>query len=171
MGAYKISPHLRPKFKDARMIGRGLFTRCYHKPGSNRVLLVSRCAAKYVLATEGYGSSSLFPPLKYLEEHVYEAPFYPKESLNKLNSLHRAYYTCLRRMYVKAMNDYWDDFSISNIYWEELFEDIPFPHLRKALLDAYRKLSPSMEVNFEISPRNVKVHKGKLILLDVFVVY
>ena len=148
-----------------KLIGKGCFTKCY-RISHNKVRLISADPAKECAAL-GWGSNSrLFPRIKQIETEVYEMTYYPKVKSLKaaLRPDHYKIYQALRNINVWPTKG---DFA----YLDELrkqFNKLP-KRVAKALNEQIDGLlNYGTDVRFEISPRNVAVKNGKLILLDCF---
>lgn len=158
--------------KGLPLIGRGSFSRVYRK-GTNEVLIVSRDKVKAAMSECFWPTSRIFPRIKFVGHNeddtcTYSSRYYPKVKSLKLSleTSEWEFYKCLRnldRCYPSA-NSY-------EHYLKE-FSRIPWKIKRNAMLNAWECLrNYSDDACFEVSPRNVAVNRGKLILLDVFFFY
>lgn len=153
-----------------KMIGKGAFTRAYLM-SSGRVLLKTCCPIKEAMAWGWFPESPLFPEVEYVDVGVYEMEYYPRvPSLKKaLKPDQYTIYKTLNAIYRTSafdmirMNDA-DRYS----YWYKRFEELPeeLAEVLHEALDACANFGS--EIGFEITPRNVAVKDGNLILLDVF---
>lgn len=147
------------------LIGRGCFTKCY-RLGRNKVRLVSTDPAKECVAL-GWGSNSrLFPRIKRIETEVYEMEYFPKVKSLKAALRPDQYelYRALRNINVCPTKG---DFA----YLDELrkqFNRLPKWAARALNEQIDGLMNYGADIRFEISPRNVAVKNGKLILLDCF---
>lgn len=152
-----------------KLIGKGAFTKAYLLD-SGRVLLKSCDPIKECMAWGWFPEHELFPHVTMIDTGVYEMDYYPRvRSLKSaLQPEQYALYKQLRSLCAgleMPRNTYdnysylYDAFSNSN-----LAQDIKDVLLEA--LDACANIGPQMW--FEISPRNVAVKDGKLVLLDVF---
>ena len=158
-----------------KLIGKGLFSRVYDK-GDGSVLIYSKDHAKECLSMQWHDNSmGLFPEvdrIDYLDngQFIYQCKKYTKvRSLkNTLDADQYTLYLELRALfsslcYPHNRNDnyhyLYDTFNSST-----LDEDVRYSILD--FLDALCNFGTDMY--FEISPRNVAVDKGKLVLLDCF---
>ena len=160
--------------KKLKLIGKGLFSRVYDN-GDN-VLIYSKDHAKECLSMQWHDNSTgLFPEVEridYLDngQFIYQCKKYTKvRSLrNTLDVDQYALYLELRSLfsglrYPCNINDryqyLYDTFNGSSID-----EDV-----KSSILDFLDSLCNfGTDINFEISPRNIAVDNGKLILLDCF---
>lgn len=147
------------------LIGKGSFTKCYRI--GRKVRLVSTDPAKECAAL-GWGSDSrLFPRIKRTETGVYEMEYFPKVKSLKAALRPDQYklYRALRNINVCPTKG---DFA----YLDELrkqFNKLLPKRVSKALNEQIDGLmNYGADIRFEISPRNVAVKNGKLILLDCF---
>lgn len=152
-----------------KLVGKGTFTRAYLRP-DNMVQLDSCCPIKEVIALDWFPDTPLFPKMEKLGQarregyYLYLMEYYPKPTggLKKnLDPDQYAIYQELRRLEHHPLNGYRDIV--------KAFQHIKDEQLRETMLDAATASSNVGEdIAFEISPRNVAVKDGKLILLDVF---
>ena len=154
---------------ELKLIGRGLFTKAYLRPIDNRVVLKSTCPIKECMALGWFPNSELFPKLDYIESNVYEMEYLPRPKSLKQNLDKDQYviYQTLRRVYNDKPYSLNKNDSCSSLY--KLFETIEDSSLSTIMCKALNACSNmGSDIDFEISPRNVSVKNGKLILLDVF---
>lgn len=156
-----------------KLIGKGAFTKAYLLV-SGEVELVSVDPVKECMALWGLGESYLWPQIERVDyrddgTQVYKMPHYPKVKSIK-NALDPHQY----ELY-KALRNLEGTFCANqNLLAYELrkqFETLPaeFSEEKEALLEAIDALGNyGTDLKFEISPRNVSVVDGKLVLLDVF---
>ena len=153
-----------------KLIGTGSFTKAYLRQSDNRVVLKSCCPIKECMSLGWFPTSRLFPKLTRTEHDTYVMKYYPKVSSLK-NSLDPAQYKIykdLRKVmnlgWGQSSNDY-DSFS----HWYKAFEKLENRKLSKVMCEAIEACGNcGSDIGFEISPRNVAVNNGKLVLLDVF---
>lgn len=155
-----------------KLIGKGSFTRAYLLPDGQTVKLVTNdpckeCAAMFA------PNSPIFPKLECDgyegERRVYKMKYYPKQKSLKKALAPRDYklYQYLRKVNLSL----WGDDPHLARFKEKLNEIIPTEFAKEILaicehIDALNNYGDDMK--FEISPRNVAVDNGKLILLDCF---
>lgn len=152
------------EIKKLKLIGKGLFSKVYQL-NEKEVLIKSEDLVKECLAL--YIGSKLFPKCEIIDRGLYKMKYYPKVTSLK-ESLKPAQYKLYRELrelsigYVKNRHD--------NYYkWREQFETVRNKNVREQLTDALDELiNYGSDISFEISPRNVAVDKGNLILLDCF---
>lgn len=152
-------------------IGKGVFSTVY-KSGRNKVLIKSRDKVKECMAIGFFPNSKLFPVLTQVgisEDgawQFYEEKFYPKVASIKQNvaPFEWEFYQVLRHI----RSGPW---GFEHLH--KTFDTIPgkFWAKRQALKDAVDAIrNYSDDISFEISPRNVAVHKNRLVLLDCFLI-
>jgi hypothetical protein len=150
-----------------KLIGKGWFSKVYRLDQKN-VLIESSDYVKECLSEFGLGSY-LFPELERLDYQIYKGKYYEKVSSLKtsLKPSHYKIYSELRKLRVSVC---WKkrQFGLADA-WREEFKKVSNKKVRQSLMDAVDSLGNyGQDVNFEISPRNVAVDNGKLVLLDVF---
>lgn len=153
-----------------KKIGQGTFTTCY-QASDNKVLLVSSDPVKEVMSCGWFPSSRLFPKVTKVDStathNYYEMKYYPKVTSlkNTLDTNNYNLYKELRALSVELSMNIYDGYQ--NTY--KAFTKIKTLRLREAMLGALDACSHcGSDIGFEISPRNVAVSNGKLILLDCF---
>lgn len=152
-----------------KYIGKGAFTKCYLLDCGKKVMLKSIDPIKEVMSLGWFPDSPLFPSIHAIDEGVYESKYYPKvRSLkNTLKPRHYGYYKELRRIQegIRYTTNKYDSYHI--IY--KAFEGIRYKKLREVMLEALEGCANiGSDIGFEISPRNVAVEKGNLVLIDCF---
>lgn len=151
-----------------KLIGKGTFTKAYLLE-SGEVLLKSVDPIKECMAHGWFPDSELFPSISFEDGETYKMKYYPKVSSlkNTLNERSYSLYLALRKLrvgYVKNSYDLLDK-------WRKAFDSLPseFEQEKEDLISAIEACSNfDSDVSFEISPRNVAVDNGKLVLLDCF---
>lgn len=151
-----------------KLIGKGTFTKAYLRD-DGKVQLHTSDPVKECQALWGFGDSELFPTVTRIDDEVYEMEYFPKVSSlkNNLTEYYYSLYKALRQLSVICENSY----DLYSRWYEEISRSIPerFAEEKEALLDALDSLADyGPDIAFEISPRNVAVKDGKLILLDCF---
>ena len=153
---------------------RGAFSKVY-RMGEGTVRVVSSDPAKECMALWGFGNSDLWPSIERVATldgaNVFIMPLYeqPKSLKTALMPDQYALYKAL-----KASSE--NCFMGKNQYdapqhWHKVFNAglVEFPAAAEALSNAIDSLQNyGQDIRFEISPRNVAVKNGKLILLDCF---
>lgn len=151
-----------------QLIGKGAFSKCY-RLDETTVLIKSCDPVKECMAHGWFPECDLFPAVHLTDEcNVYTMQYYPRVSSLKgaLDPDQWEIYKTLRTVmdsigYVKRPADRY-----SVIY--KLFEQLP-DELAEPLIHALDAVSNyGSDIGFEISPRNVTAHNGKLVLLDCF---
>jgi hypothetical protein len=149
-----------------KLIGKGLFTKAYLRD-DGMVELESSDPIKECMAFGWFPDSRLFPDIKSLDNGNYEMKHYPRVSSLKssLKPLEYKKYLELRNINIPIVQNKYDGYN--SLY--NAFSTIRGKLLKEAMLSALEACSNyGSDVNFEISPRNVAVDKGNLILLDCF---
>ena len=159
------------------LIGRGMFSTVYRK-NAKTVLIKSVDPVKECMAMGWFPSSRMFPKttrVAILDDDqgtaLYEQRYYPKAKSLKaaLKPAEWEFYRELRELQ-SNINHFLDDYkALASL--QSLISDLPSKYARKkaALLGAIDALTNyGPDIRFEISPRNVAVHNGNLILLDCF---
>jgi len=145
------------------LIGKGQFSTVYQKTKST-VLIKSKDNVKECMALGWFPNSKMFPKLERIgwsqdgEYQLYESKYYPRvQSLkSNLKPLEWEFYKTLRNLCVQKPED---------------FRNLPkkFRNRAQQLVAAWNALmNYDGMIGFEISPRNVAVNNGRLILLDCF---
>lgn len=149
-----------------QLIGRGAFSTVY-RISKSKVLISSRDNVKECMGLGWFPKSPMFPSIKCIdftgERKLYTSRYYPKVTSlrNTLDTREYEFYKVLRAL----------ERGRGYAHWYAQFQGIPpyFKGKKKVLQSALDSLANyGDDVCFEISPRNVAVHKGKLILLDCF---
>lgn len=160
-----------------KLIGKGTFTKAYLLECGTSVFLESTCPIKECMSLGWFPESTLFPEIERLDDiekqskivYTYKMEFYPKPLSLKTELEPREYllYQELRKLKITPpMNRH-----LLFNEWHKAFNSLPDEFrleseiLREAL-DACGNFGS--DIAFEISPRNVRVKNGKLILLDCF---
>lgn len=145
------------------LIGKGTFSKVYLKSKS-KVIIKSTCPIKECIANGWFPKTALFPTLKRLGYQEYECRYYPKVTSLK-TALEPDQYVLYKELKRLSHTEYRADVAA----WYKVFPKITNRRIRQHLQDAVEACANyGSDVMFEISPRNVAVHNGKLVLLDVF---
>lgn len=161
--------------KGLKLIGKGAFTKCYLNSCGESVTLITCDPIKECMANGWFPESELFPKVEHVDycertdQNIYTMEYYPKTKGLKsvLDTDQWKIYQTLRKVmdnigYCRNIDE-----SYSKVY--EAFETIGDEDLREVMIEALEACTNyGSDVGFEISPRNVAVKNGKLILLDVF---
>jgi hypothetical protein len=157
-----------------KLIGKGAFTKAYLLD-SGEVELQSIDPIKECMALWGFGDSRLWPEIERIEcrtngVQVFRMPYYdrPKSLKNNLTPNDYSFYKDLRSLTRATgllrgyqLKQHWhDQFDSLKAKWPEHVAAL------HEVLDAIANYGE--DICFEISPRNVAVKDGKLILLDCF---
>jgi len=155
-----------------KLIGKGFFTRCYDTQ-DGRVELHTFCNIKPAYAEWGVGDGRLFPVMEKIDTRydrydnaisVLTCKKFPKVSSLKsaLKPAHYALYRTLKSIAYRnvSTHDFYravkDSKSIHHAYKTDILTAIDDIHNYASF------------VGVEISPRNVAVDGGRLVLLDIF---
>lgn len=153
-----------------KRIGKGCFTTAYLKPDGKTVFLKSVDPVKECMSAGMFPNSRLFPKITEVGHQEYEMKYYPKTKGLKahLKPAHWEFYKELRAIFDAPK--YWDIPRYD--HFKKLFQTLKRKRKRAIMqeaLDAVLCYTGDRDtVAFEISPRNVAVNNGNLILLDCF---
>jgi len=161
--------------KGLKLIGKGSFTKCYLNTCEETVTLISCDPIKECMSQGWFPESSLFPKVEHVDvdeksgNDIYTMRYYPKtRSLkNTLKPEQYEIYKQLRKLMESNTYVYnkYDSYSL----WYEKFSELENKELRETMLEALDACNNyGSDVAFEISPRNVAVDNGNLVLLDCF---
>jgi len=148
-----------------KLIGKGMFSKVY-RVSEKEVIIKSFCPAKECMALF-FDKSKYFPPIERIDYQEYKMPYYDKVSSLKTTLKPKQYqlYLELRKLSIPYTTNRYNKLN----EWENQFKTIKDKILRNNLLMAVGELSNyGQDISFEISPRNVAVKNGNLILLDCF---
>jgi len=149
-----------------QLIGQGMFTKAYRK-NKTRVLLKSIDPIKECMSLGGFPPSRLFPIIDRIGTELYEMKYYPKVTSLKgaLDTKDYLMYKELRALSISYQRNPHDSYNA----WKTSFSKLKTRRLKEALLGALDAITNyGSDIGFEISPRNVAVNNGKLVLLDCF---
>jgi len=159
-----------------KKIGQGAFTKAYLRE-DNQVLLVSRCPIKEAMALGWFPNVSLFPKIERIKivgdgtsHYLMEYLPRPRSLKNNLKPSQWQIYNDLKALnppirFVSRDSEMFDK-------WYNAFCTLKNRSLSNIMLEALNACANyGRDIGFEISPRNVSVKKGKLILLDCFYQY
>lgn len=148
-----------------KLIGKGTFSKCY-KLNDKEVLIRSNDNVKeYIALWMDY--VPFIPNIERIDIGLYKMEYFPKvKSLKKtLKPKQYEIYKELRSLSVGFVANKHNLF----YEWHEQFDTIKNKRFREGLKLALDCLANyGSDINFEISPRNVAVKNGNLILLDCF---
>ena len=141
----------------------------YLQDCGTKVLIKSKDPIKECMAYGWFPESRLFPELTCIDKGMYESKFYPKQPLSALNKADALIYKMLRRVFDVGLPlgaKSWDRL----FAWQRVINESDLqPWVKADLCDALDACGNwSTDVMFEISPRNIAVDKGQLVLLDCF---
>lgn len=154
------------KTSNLKLIGKGLFSKVY-RLDEKEVLIKSVCKVKECLSMGWHDSVNIFPEITRIDDQTYTMEYFEKVTSLKdcLSPAHYEIYKNLKSLSVGHVPNK------HNLYdaWYKEFKKVKNVRFRNALINMIETLSNyGSDIQFEISPRNVAVKNGKLILLDVF---
>jgi len=159
-------------------VGQGKFSVVYKKSDS-KVVIKSKDPVKECMSLGWFPNTTLFPKIEYIEHSsvsdfvFYESKYYANNSRNFKKDLlpfEYEFYSELRKLRVRPNTK--PQFLYQE--WIYQFDNLPnkFYKRKEHLIEAVTSLmNYGEDICFEISPRNIKVEKGKLILLDCFFLF
>lgn len=155
-----------------KMIGKGAFTKAFLAEDKKTVYLKSNDVIKEIMCLGWFPDNTLFPTVELSdrEGYDYKMIYYPRcRSLkNNLKPDQWKIYKQLRDITSKVR------YSCKTIGYDrciEMFLTLDDNDLREIMIEALDAcVNADYDIGFEISPRNVAVHNGNLILLDCFFV-
>ena len=157
--------------RTVKRIGSGAFTKAYLME-NGRVLLRSCDPIKEAMAYGWFPKSEYFPEVVVLDDGVYEMQYYPKARSLKaaLAAEQYAVYKSLRALFNEHSGRCKDYSAWYKVFEQEATDEFGVPaDVVQIILEALDACSNyDSSVNFEISPRNVAVQDGQLVLLDCF---
>ena len=152
-----------------KLIGRGHWSRVYLQDCGTKVLIKSKDPIKECMAYGWFPESRLFPELTCIDTGMYECKFYPKNPISTLNKADAMIYKMLRGIGAAGIPNC-SRVGDRLFAWQDAINNSDLhPWIKSdlcAALDACGNWSTN--VMFEISPRNVAVDNGQLVLLDCF---
>ena len=162
---------MRLLMRTVKRIGSGAFTKAYLME-NGRVLLRSCDPIKEAMALGWFPKSKYFPEIAVLDDGVYEMQYYPRvRSLKSaLTPAQWGIYRSLRNIYNECGSKCQNYFDWYKVFEQEAADDYNVPEdVVQVILEALDACSNyDTSVRFEISPRNVAVQDGQLVLLDCF---
>ena len=157
--------------RTVKRVGSGAFTKAYLMD-NGRVLLRSCDPIKEAMAYGWFPKSEYFPEVVMLDDGVYEMQYYPKVRSLKaaLAAEQYAVYKSLRALFNEHSGRCKDYSAWYKVFEQEATDEFGVPDdVVQLILEALNACSNfGRSVNFEISPRNVAVQDGQLVLLDCF---
>jgi len=152
------------------LVGKGSFSTVYRK-SEKEVLIFSNDKVKECMSLGFFPSCRLFPKVINTNNTILEKPVYTMKYYKKVSSLKNTLEPKEYSFYKELRKLYNDNLCIgyNNLY--KLFNSLPskYKYKKSLLLNALNGLiNYGDDMRFEISPRNVTVNNGKLILLDCF---
>ena len=153
----------------AKTLGVGAFTTAYLLP-TGEVFLRSTCWTKEALALFPV-RGELFPKITQVGLGEYFMEYHPKTASLKTSLLgaEYAFYRLLREIHALHIR------GMGRQFWTGIFTQYSLSHPQfllyfLQLCEAVESLAnyDEKEICFEISPRNVRAVRGRLLLLDVF---
>ena len=161
--------------KGLKLLGKGAFTKCYLNTCETSVTLISCDPIKECMSNGWFPESELFPTVEYVDycektdRKIYTMEYFPRTKglKNVLDTDQWETYKTLRSVMdsIKFSVNIHDSYSNTL----EAFDTIENEELKEVMIEALKAcINYGSDVAFEISPRNVAVKNGKLILLDCF---
>ena len=152
-----------------RLIGRGHWSRVYLQDCGTKVLIKSKDPVKECMAYGWFPESRLFPEITCIDKGMYECKYYPKRPISELSKGDAWIYKTLRKIFTGSIPS--GTKSWNRLFaWQQVINESDLqPWVKNdlcAALDACGNWSTN--VMFEISPRNIAVDNGQLVLLDCF---
>lgn len=145
------------------LIGTGLFSKVYAL-NDKKVLIDTCCPCK--AAMQEFPSSKYFPKIELQEVLPTNRKLYTMKRYSKTRSLKNSLKPKQYELYKELRTVFLSSWNCST---RTALNRIQNKRVRELLLQAYDTcICYGDEVKFEISPRNVAVHNGNLVLLDVF---
>ena len=155
-----------------KLIGTGSFTKAYDT-NDGKVLLKSIDPIKECMAMGWFPESRLFPTIDRIDLNVYTMDNLGKTPKGLAKTLRPRQYRLYKHLRELFCDNCLRDPSMRDGFtkWHILFESLPSEFKRekeilRGALDAIGNYG--LDICFEISPRNVRIKNGFLILLDCF---
>lgn len=164
--------------KGKKRIGKGYFSTVYQETETT-VLIVSSDPVKECMAMGWFPNSRLFPKVERLDydfddegNALYRMKYFNRVSSLKNNLLpkHYKFYRVLKDYFslIWAPSNFNESFEVLKDHFQKALKS-EFAREKQILLEAVDSLANyGDDMWFEISPRNVAVSNGRLILLDCF---
>lgn len=156
-----------------KLIGKGSFTKAYLND-SNEVILKTQDYTKECMALGWLPESKLIPKVEYIESGVYKMEYLgktPKSLKQELRPRQYRLYQELRKLFNNGFGTVGTKEKDKFFAWHDNFNKLPSEfkkekEILKEALDSFGNFGT--DINFEISPRNVRSKNGFLVLLDCF---
>ena len=158
-----------------KLIGKGAFSYVYDQ--GEEVFIESIDPIKECMAQGWFPDHPLFPIVKFSDKNSCREGYYcyTMKKYNKVKSLKSALEPDQYQLYKELVNifksipfiqNHYDSFNVIR----ELFDNSSLSNeIKGVMIEAIEACANyGSDVGFEISPRNVAVDNGKLILLDIF---
>jgi len=159
--------------KSLKLIGAGLFSKVYSNDALDYVIITKKDCIKEAMAFNWFPESRYFPKIEEIEiegDHYWKMKKYNKTKKIKglLNDEDYKFYQELRKIFKNKpiIKNKYDSY----IVLHDLFSNSLLTNDQKELmLDALSACANyGADVSFEISPRNIFIDNGNLILADCF---
>jgi hypothetical protein len=157
-----------------KLIGKGMFSNVYREGSSKTVVIHSSDPAKEALSFNWHrNASGVFPKTERADFGVYKMEYFPRVSLkSSLRPDQYALYKELRKTFDRLGGNMeyrrYNHTKYAALYCEMNNSEIP-NKVKNDILSYIDSLANyGSDICFEISPRNVAVKNGRLILLDCF---
>ena len=168
---------MKMEFNTMKLIGKGTFTKAYLKDDGKTVLLRSIDPIKECMALGWFPAHKLFPAINRTDnDEEYEMMYYPRTSSLK-KALKPAQWELYKELRCIAHKIHLDIINTKNKRYtldivRNNFKTMKSKTLSRIMIDAVEACANyGQDIRFEISPCNVRTHKGNLILLDCFFIW
>lgn len=159
---------MKPNYK-GKLIGKGAFSKVYDNGETVYIITIDKVKEAIALFLD---PSRHIPKIEMVEcldsgEYVYTMQKYEvsRSVIPKLKSDQAEIYRLLRKIPLFQGSNAYDRYS----YYYGQFSNLPDSAIKSDLIDMLDAISNyDTRIGFEISPRNVAVSNGDLVLLDVF---
>jgi len=152
-----------------KLIGKGAFTKAYLIE-NNKVRLISCDPIKECMSFGWFPKSRLFPKIERIDSDefsTYEMDFYPRVTSLKKELKPKEYEKYMELRNLEISYTFNNHENRDQLY--KAFKTIKNRTLKNVLIQALDACGNyGQDICFEISPRNVRVKNGNLILMDCF---
>lgn len=150
-----------------KVIGKGAFSTAYLQSDNKTVVLKSVDYVKECNALGWFPKSRYLPKIEVLDSNLYKMEYYPKVASLK-DSLKPSQYTLYLELRGLKIPYCKNPYNLAD-FWRKEFKTVKNKTVKNLLLDVVDSMANyGTQFQFEISPRNVAVKNGNLILLDCF---
>lgn len=160
-----------------KLLGKGAFTKAYLKDDGKTVLLKTVDPIKECMALGWFPKHKLFPVISRTDkDEEYEMVYYPRVSSLKMAlkpaqwELYKELRGIAHKINLEIINTKNKRYTLDIV--RNSFKTMKSKALSRAMISATEACSNyGLDIRFEISPCNVRAHKGNLILLDCFFIW